>query len=119
MTLCETESCGTKSAKVREKLIDIGSDLTLERAIEVARVDEVSVQQLKEMTDETEQGVQAVKKKNWRHEDSKSSAATHTSLHVVDVVGNMVMLPVQQWVKSAGSVTQRITSRRCVGQRRK
>ena len=69
---------GTKSAKVREKLIDIGSDLTLERAIEVARVDEVSVQQLKEMTDETEQGVHAVKKKNWRHKDSKSSAATHT-----------------------------------------
>ena len=27
---------GTKSVKVREKLIDIGSDLTLERAIEVA-----------------------------------------------------------------------------------
>ena len=69
---------GTKSAKVREKLIDIGSDLTLERAIEVARVDEVSVKQLKEMTDETEQGVQAVKKKNWRHKDSKSNAATHT-----------------------------------------
>ena len=43
---------GTKSAKVREKLIDIGSDLTLERAIEVARVDEVSVQQLKEMLGE-------------------------------------------------------------------
>ena len=41
-----------KSAKVREKLIDIGSDLTLERAIEVARVDEVSVQQLKEMIGE-------------------------------------------------------------------
>ena len=68
---------GTKSAKVREKLIDTGSDLTLERAIEAARVDEVSVQQLKEMTDKTEQGVQAVKK-NWRHKDSKSSTATHT-----------------------------------------
>ena len=26
------------------------------------------------MTDETEQGVHAVKKKNWRHKDSKSSA---------------------------------------------
>ena len=38
---------GTKSAKVREKLIDFGSDLTLERDIEVTRVDEVSVQQLK------------------------------------------------------------------------
>ena len=68
----------TKSAKVREKLNDIGSDLTLERAIEVARVDKVSVQKLKEMTDETEQGVHAVKK-NWRHKDSKSNAATHTS----------------------------------------
>ena len=107
---------GTKSAKVREKLIDIGSDLTLERAIEVARVDKVSVQQLKEITDETEQGVHAVKKKNWRHKDS-SPVQLH--IHVVDVVGNMVMLPVQQWVKSAGSVTQKITSRRCVGQRRK
>ena len=66
------------SAKVREKFTDIGSDLTLERAIEVARVDEDSVQQLKEMTDETEQGVHAVKKRNWRHKDSKSNAATHT-----------------------------------------
>ena len=69
---------GTKSARLHEKLIDIGSDLTLERAIEVARMDEVSVQPLKEMTDETEQGVHAVKKKNWRHKDSKSNAATHT-----------------------------------------
>ena len=63
---------------MREKLTDIGSDLTLERAIEVARVDEDSVQQLKEMTDETEQSVHAVKKRNWRHKDSKSNAAIHT-----------------------------------------
>ena len=68
---------GTKSAKVCEKLIDIGSDLTLEKAIEVARVSKVSVQQLKEMTDETEQGVHAVMK-NWRHKDSKINAATRT-----------------------------------------
>ena len=60
---------GTKSAKVLEKLIDIGADLILERAIDVARVDEVSVQQLKEMTDENDQGVHAVKKKNWGHKD--------------------------------------------------
>ena len=47
-TLCETESRLAKiSAKVREKLIDVSSDLTLERAIEVARVDEDSVQQLR------------------------------------------------------------------------
>ena len=56
----------TKSTKVHEKLIDIGSELTLQRAIGVARVDEVSVQQLKETTDESEQGVHAVKK-NWKH----------------------------------------------------
>ena len=47
-TLWETESRLAKtSAKLPEKLIDIGSDLTLERAIEVARVDEDSVQQLR------------------------------------------------------------------------
>ena len=69
---------GTKSAKMHEKLIDSGSDLTLERAIEVARVDEVSVQQLKKMTDETVQGVHSVKKKNWRHKDSRFKAATRT-----------------------------------------
>ena len=61
---------------MREKLTDTGSDLTLEKAIEVARVDDDSVQQLKEMTDETEQGVHAVKKRNWRHKVSKSNAAT-------------------------------------------
>ena len=66
---------GTKSAKVREKLLDIGSDLTVERAIEVARVDEDSVLQLKEMTDETEQFVHTAKKKNWKHKDSKSNVS--------------------------------------------
>ena len=54
------------------------SDLTLERAIEVARVDGLSVQQLKEMTYETEQGVHAVKKKNWRHKDSKPVQCSYT-----------------------------------------
>ena len=38
---------GTKSAKVREKLIDIGADLTPEKAIEIARVEEIAAQQLK------------------------------------------------------------------------
>ena len=38
---------GTKSAKVREELIDTGADLTLEKAIEIARVEEIAAQQLK------------------------------------------------------------------------
>ena len=53
---------GTKSAKVRENLIDTGADLTLEKATEIARVEETAVQQLKEMKDEREQEVQALKK---------------------------------------------------------
>ena len=69
---------GTKSAKVRDKLIDSGSDLAIERATEVARVDEVSVQQLKEMTDETEQGVHAVQRKNWRHKDKLKVQCSYT-----------------------------------------
>ena len=85
--------------KVREKLIDTGSDLTLERATEVARVDEVSVQRLKEMKDETDKVYM-----QWRRRtgDTKTQSPMQLHIHVVDVVGNMVMLP--EWVKSAGSV---------------
>ena len=36
---------------------------------------------------------------------------------MVNVIGNMVMLPARPWVKSAGNAMQRITSRRCAGQR--
>ena len=61
-------------------------------------MDEVSVQQLKEMTDETEH---AVKKKNWRHKDSKSNAATHTCGRCGRQHGDAPSVPVQQWVKSA------------------
>ena len=53
---------GTKSAKVREELIDTGADLTLEKAIEIARAEEIAVQQLKEMRNEPEQEPHAVKK---------------------------------------------------------
>ena len=83
---------GTKSAKVCEQFIDTGADLTLQKDVEIARVEEIAVQQLKEMKDEPEQEVHAVKKKPaCRQKDSKSKA------HVVDVVGNMVMLPALPW----------------------
>ena len=41
---------GTKSEKVRERLINQGSDLTLEKAIEIARLHEMSQHQLKTMS---------------------------------------------------------------------
>ena len=53
---------GTKSAKVCEKLTDTGADLTLDKAIEIARVEGIAVQQLKEMRNEPEQEPHAVKK---------------------------------------------------------
>lgn len=57
---------GTKSSKVREKLINQGSDLTLEKAIEIAQVQEMSQAQLKTMADEDKSvtnSVNFVKKK--------------------------------------------------------
>ena len=43
---------GVKSDKIREKLINEGSDLTLDRAIDIARTYETSRAQLKSMTSE-------------------------------------------------------------------
>ncbi|KAK7106746.1 hypothetical protein V1264_017967 [Littorina saxatilis] len=65
---------GTKSDKVREKLIDIGKDLTLEKAIEIARVDEMSVKQLKEMNLSAEAAVHAV-----RHRERTNAQKTSRS----------------------------------------
>ena len=100
---------GTKSAKVREELIDTGADLTLEKAIEIARVEEIAVQRLKEMKDEPEQ-----ERRRNRLEDRKTQSTytnihkhtqTYTNIHkhvpVVGVVGNMVMLIARPWVKSS------------------
>ena len=66
---------GMKSAEVREKHIDTGADLTLEEALEIVRVEEISVQQGKQMKDEPDQEAHAVKTKPaWRQKD----AYTHT-----------------------------------------
>ena len=54
---------GTKSAKLREKLIDNSANLTLEKAIQIVRFDEIAAQQLKEMKDEPEQEAHTLKKK--------------------------------------------------------
>ena len=64
MTLCVTESCSAQNPpKSVKKLIDTCADVTLEKAIEIATVEEIAVQQLKEMKDETEKEVHAAEKK--------------------------------------------------------
>ena len=56
---------GTNSPKIREKLINKGSELTLEQAIDIARLHEMSTAQLKTMAEEDSKvtNVQAVKAK--------------------------------------------------------
>jgi hypothetical protein len=61
----------TNSKSIREKLLNEGADLTLDKAIKVARNYEYSKQQLKEMSKEQE--VHAVRHKSKPKQDSSSS----------------------------------------------
>lgn len=54
---------GIKSTKVREKLINEGDDLTLDKCINIARTNELSQKQLKSMTAGEDPNVYAVKSK--------------------------------------------------------
>ncbi|CAC5373520.1 unnamed protein product [Mytilus coruscus] len=66
------ECCKTtvKSQKIREKLIKEGSDLTLEKAIDIARTYELSKQQLRSMNGE-DTSIHALKKKPSAHTSSR------------------------------------------------
>ena len=55
---------GTKSSKVREKLINNGSDLTLEKALDIARTYELSQKQLQTMHVGEDPNVNTIKKKS-------------------------------------------------------
>ena len=55
---------GIKSSKVREKMINEGDDLTLEKCMNLARTHELSKKQLKTMNTSEDPNVYAVKSKN-------------------------------------------------------
>ncbi|CAG2185889.1 unnamed protein product [Mytilus edulis] len=59
-----------KSQKIREKLINEGSDLTLEKAIDIARTYELSKQQLRSMNGE-DTSIHALKKKPSAHTSTR------------------------------------------------
>ncbi|VDI35248.1 Hypothetical predicted protein [Mytilus galloprovincialis] len=59
-----------KSQKLREKLINEGSDLTLEKAIDIARTYELSKQQLRSMNEE-DTSIHALKKKPSAHTSTR------------------------------------------------
>ena len=54
--------CGTKNVKVKKKLLSEGSDLTLEKAIDVARSYEKNQQQLSSMNSKEDPSIHAIKR---------------------------------------------------------
>ena len=69
---------GTRSAKVREKLIMQDSDLTLENAIDIARMYEQSQAQLKSMTAEDPKlSVNAIGRGKSKIQTTKQSTQRH------------------------------------------
>ena len=70
---------GCHATKTREKLIQEGSDLTLEKAIDIARTDEMSKAQLKTMTTENPSINSVNQKKQKSHKKTKSGREKFTS----------------------------------------
>ena len=65
---------GVRSNKIREKLINVGSDLTLEKAIELSQVYEMSSSQAKSIAGNIEDSsVHAVKVKHKKHDKGQGS----------------------------------------------
>lgn len=62
---------GTKSSKVREKLINEGSDLTLEKALDIARTYEMSQKQLQTMNTGEDPNVNVIKKRTHQRPENK------------------------------------------------
>ena len=90
---------GCYSSKAREKLIHEGSDLTLEKAIDIARTEEISQAQLQTMATENP-SINSVKTK-------KQKTLLKRSLEkiVVDVAINMTKANAQLKERSAENVT--------------
>ena len=70
---------GCHATKTREKLIQEGSDLTLEKAIDIARTDEMSKAQLKTMTTKNPSINSVNQKKQKSHKKTKSGREKFTS----------------------------------------
>ena len=64
--------CGTENVKVKEKLLSEGSDLTLEKAINVARSYEINQQQLSSMNSKEDPSIHAIKRSRLPKHQNKS-----------------------------------------------
>ncbi|CAC5380903.1 unnamed protein product [Mytilus coruscus] len=74
---------GTKSSKVREKLINEGSELTLEKALDIARTYELSQRQLQTMNIGEDQNVNSINRKKIYSKQTKKKTVMHTNMNKV------------------------------------
>ena len=80
---------GCHSTKTREKLIQEGSELTLEKAIDIARTDEMSKAQLKSMATENP-SINSVNKVKQRNHQKQNLAERNSCTKIAaDVVISM------------------------------
>ena len=115
---------GIKSTKVREKLINKGNDLTLDKCMNIARTYELSQKQLKSMTAGKDPNVYAVKSKyptkqrpskkthNTRSFSEKSKHYTH-AVKCMKCGYNHAEKPCPALVKSADIAEKWTISVRC------
>ncbi|XP_060083295.1 uncharacterized protein LOC132562561 [Ylistrum balloti] len=74
---------GVKSAKVREKLINEGSELTLQKSMDIARTHEISQKQLKSMFSQEDPKVHIVKQTtNKKSRNTQSTRQRHEKTEV-------------------------------------
>ncbi|CAC5425304.1 unnamed protein product [Mytilus coruscus] len=74
---------GTKSSKVREKLINEGSELTLEKALDIARTYELSQRQLQTMNIGEDPNVNSINRKKIYSKQTKKKTVIRTNMNKV------------------------------------
>ena len=88
---------GTNSRKSREKLINEGKELTLDRAVDIAPTHEMSQSQMKSM-EAGDEAVHTVNREKIPHGHQRSR---HSEVHVVDAGRPTQRIHVQPWGKGA------------------
>ena len=73
---------GIQSQKAREKLFEVGKDLTLAKATEIARIHEISVKQLKELNEGASASTSEINAVKERKEKQKQKKSNHSHQHL-------------------------------------
>ena len=105
---------GTNSRKIREKLINEGKELTLDKAIDIARTYEMSQSQMKSMEAGDEAVHSVSRDQRSRKDPPKPHTEPHSEVRVADAERHTQRIHVQPWGKRALSAKRQTTSPTCV-----